>query len=191
MRRITSIALPALLCCCAPGAADVIDFDDYTIAGLPSQDDGSHEVLDSGATLKLSGNAWKYITLPAALRSVEADTVLDLDVRIDVGGEIQGIGFAPTTGIHAGNCFQLYGSQSWGNRTYDYDTPGEWQHFSIPVGTHYTGDFDYLQFVGDHDSGGTQVIYFKDVAIVPEPCAAVLIVLSLAVPARRRNRPGR
>jgi len=47
----------------------------------------------------------------------------------------------------------LYGTQNWGNPAFnDYSGSGEYEHFIIPVGDFYTGDFEYFFFVSDHDA---------------------------------------
>ncbi|MGC9453683.1 MAG: fibronectin type III domain-containing protein, partial [Phycisphaerae bacterium] len=145
------------------GGGDTIDFNTYTIQSYDSsQDAGSYEVLDGGATLRIYNNAWKKIDYAY---TVTADTVLEFDFKGGTEVEIQGIGFDNDDSISAGTTFQVYGTQNWGNRTYTYTGGGSYQHFTIPVGESFTGSMLYLTFVCDDDAGGGGEAYFSNVEV--------------------------
>ena len=122
------------------------------------------EVLEDGDTLHLSGNGWKSIDFDY---EVTPNTVLSFDFRTDSLGEIHGIGFDSDSSIGADKTFQLAGSQSWGMEVESYaSADGEWQHFEINVGESYTGDFDRLFFVNDHDAGSQNgESFFSNVSV--------------------------
>lgn len=141
-----------------------IDFNNYTINSYGgSQDGGTSSDVGGGAGVAIFNNAWKSITLNY---TVTANTVIEFQFGSTAGGEIHGIGFDNDNSISSGFTFQLYGSQNWGNRDFDYTTFGSWQSFTIPVGQYYTGSFNRLFFVDDNDgnpnSGNS---YFQNIKI--------------------------
>ena len=122
-------------------------------------------IEDDGATLHLTGNGWKSTDHPY---TVTADTILEFDFRSGVEGEIHGIGFDTDGAISENTTFQLYGTQDWGIGGQDsYDgSAGEWQHYRIRVGDYFTGSFDRLTFVNDHDvNGATAESLFSNVRV--------------------------
>ena len=124
--------------------------DIESFAGDQQDINSTFAVEDDGTTLHLQGNGWKKIDLPY---SVTDETILEFDFRSDSEGEIHGIGFDTDNSVSPETTFQLSGSQDWGlNGHDDYDREvGEWQHYRIRVGDYFTGDFDSLVFVNDHD----------------------------------------
>lgn len=49
--------------------------------------------------------------------------------------------------------FQTYGTEApRGLSEFDnYSGSGEWQHYVIPIGRHFTGEMRYMTFINDHD----------------------------------------
>ena len=131
-----------------------VDFNAYTVTGYGNgQDNGSAAIQDGGATLVLSNNAWKDISLNY---NVTASTVLEFDFRSTDEGEIHGIGFDNDEALSSNRTFQVYGTQNWGLSNYSYTTPGAFETITIPVGSFYTGSFNRLFFVCDDDATGGQ-----------------------------------
>ena len=144
---------------------DAIDFSTSTISSYDgSQDAGTAVVEDAGATLHLSGNAWKKIDFA---HTVTATTVLEFDYKSTSEGEIHGIGFDTNNYISSDKTFELHGTQTWGIQGYNTYTTGDgWKHYSIPVGQHFTGAMLYMVFTNDHDvSTPTANGYFKNVRV--------------------------
>ncbi len=117
----------------------------------PAQDVGPSTVTveDGGLTLHTVGNTWKRVGIPY---NVTADTVVEFDFSSSVQGEIHGIGFDVDNTIDA-NTFQLYGTQVYGIQAfnnYSASAPSV-VHYTIPVGTFFTGNFLYLTFANDQD----------------------------------------
>ena len=140
-----------------PDACDVSDdcpAIDFT-ADAPatyggSQDQGTVAVQDGGATIELNSNAWKMITVNY---NVTANTVVEFDFKSSQIGEIHGVGFDDNTSISSNYTFKVYGTQNWGNSTFNtYSGTGTYEHFVIPIGQFYTGQFPYFFFVTDHDA---------------------------------------
>lgn len=141
-----------------------INFNDYSVVAYGNgQDNGTSSDVGNGAGRALFNNAWKSIALNY---TVTSNTVIEFEFGSTVQGEIHGIGFDSDSGISSGFTFQLYGTQNWGNRDFDYTSVGNWQSFTIPVGSYYTGSFNRLFFVDDHDnspSNGNS--YFRNIKI--------------------------
>ncbi|PJF32770.1 MAG: hypothetical protein CUN57_04150, partial [Phototrophicales bacterium] len=69
-------------------------------------------------------------------------------------GEIHGIGFDTDNSIVGSgpNRFQLFGTERNGRQNFNnYDPSQGWQSYQIPVGNFFTGDFNYLTLINDHD----------------------------------------
>jgi hypothetical protein len=145
-----------------------LDFNDYTVAGYSSHDGQrglptGYEVLDGGATLKLTGNSWKRINFTY---TVTADTVIEFDFRSASQGEIHGTGLDEDNDYATGSrLFQLYGTQTWGIQNYRSYTGSDWTHYVIPVGTFYTGNMNYLVFANDDDVDGSGISEFSNVRV--------------------------
>src|SRR3546814_11760670 len=68
----------------------------------------------------------------------------------------------------ANKSFKVYGTQTWGIANYDnYSGNGAWQHYTIPVGQFYTGEFSRLFFVNDKDAAPLEAneANFSDIKI--------------------------
>ncbi len=153
---------------------DVVYFLGFT--GVPIQsyagdEDGEHghptayTVEDGGATLHLTGNAWKTIELVPPY-TVTPNTVLEFDFWSDgEPAEINGVGLDTqlATAIPE-QAFQIYGTQTWTNSIQDfYGYAGGWQHYVIPVGLYYpAGDFAYLFFADDADAGQNTSVRYRN-----------------------------
>ena len=150
--------------CGGGGSCTEIDFSSYTVNSYGgSQDNGTSSLYNGGQGVILNGNAWKAIALDY---TITPNTVIEFDFGSTSQGEIHGIGFDNNNGISSGFTFQLYGTQNWGNRDFDYTSPGNWQSFIIPIGSYYTGSFDRLFFVNDKDAGSANNnSYFRNIKI--------------------------
>ncbi|UUO05343.1 hypothetical protein M4951_18415 [Blastopirellula sp. J2-11] len=146
-----------------------IDFNAVAVTGHSGSQDtaGGVEILDDGATLKITGNHWKKIDLPY---EVTANTVIEFNFQSTVEGEIQGIGLDDNNTLSNDNIFKLYGTQTWARNQYeDYDAsaPGV-KHYKISVGDFYTGEFLYLIFGNDDDVNDAAVSLFSNIRIYEE-----------------------
>lgn len=112
-------------------------------------------ILDSMSTLQITGNNWKILYYPYV---ISEDTLLEFDFYADTSGgnsqgEILAVGVSTSSTADSTKIFQVYGTETYGIQDYnDYATPGTWKRYSIPIGQHFTGSFDYLIFVGDYDA---------------------------------------
>jgi FtsP/CotA-like multicopper oxidase with cupredoxin domain len=118
----------------------------------------------SGGTLRITGNGWYKVGFPY---NVTASTVLEFDFESSVPGEIHGIGFDTDDAISPTQTFQLYGNstQTWGLQNHnDYagETP---KHYTIPVGTHFTGNMIYLIFANDDDANAAAESVFSNIQV--------------------------
>jgi len=127
------------------------NFIDYPVGTYGnSQDRGAVTTSNDGTSIELYNNAWKSITVDY---EVTPYTVIEFDFKSTQIGEIHGLGFDNNTSISSSQTFKIYGTQNWGNSSFNnYTGSGEYEHYVIPVGEFYTGDFEYFFFVADHDS---------------------------------------
>ncbi len=147
------------------GNCTEIDFNNFAIESYGgSQDRGRHQLLEGGDVLYMENNAWKSIDLNY---TVTENTVIAFDFASSRQGEIHGLGFDVDNNISSNRTFQVYGIQNWGYRNYkDYPGNNSWKTYVIPVGQFYTGAFDRLFFVADHDSGSRNGnSFFRNVRI--------------------------
>jgi hypothetical protein len=134
----------------APSNLPVLDFNQNPPLsyGGNQDDDGSVTIEGGGATLAITGNRWQRIDLKY---NVTSDTILEFDFRSTIQGEVHGIGFDNDLAISSDKTFKLYGSQNWGDATFEYSGSGDDEHFVIPVGEFYVGSMENIFFVMDHD----------------------------------------
>ncbi|MES9943254.1 MAG: RHS repeat-associated core domain-containing protein [Candidatus Thiodiazotropha sp. 6PLUC1] len=127
----------------------VIDFEQNPVLsyGGTGQDINGTEVAQ-GSSLTLAGNVWKKI---AFNYTITPDTILEFDFESGEQGEIHGIGFDTDNGISGGMSFILYGTQNWGIQYTEQYSGNGVMHYSIPVGSYFTGAMDWLTFINDHD----------------------------------------
>ncbi len=159
-------------CIGGPGGCPTIDFSATTINSYGgSQDNGSHQVQDGGQTLFIQNNAWKSISYNY---TVTANTVVEFEFYSTLQGEIHGVAFDNDNNISSNYTFRVYGTQNWGIGNYDNYPGSGWVTYTIPVGSFYTGTFDRLCFVADHDSSpGNGNAYFRNVKVYEGSCGPV------------------
>ncbi|MEO9944497.1 M12 family metallo-peptidase [Paraglaciecola sp.] len=144
----------------------VLNFNDYEVLSYGGSQDveGIVSIEDGGATLKLEGNTWKRIDLDILLTS---DSVLVFDFKSTSQGELHGFGFDNNLKLTENRVFTLFGTQDYGYTNYTYTGDGEYQHFEIPVGAFYRGNFSNLFFMMDHDVNNPDGnSYFKNVQLI-------------------------
>ena len=156
-----------------------IDFSAYSINAYSTQDQGTAQVQDAGQTLFIQNNAWKAIPYNY---TVTASTVIEVEFRSTLQGEIHGIGFDNDDAISSDRIFRLHGTQAWGIANYDnYPNNGTWVTYVIPVGSFYTGSFNKLCFVGDHDASPKNAnAYFRNVRVYEGSCSGARSVAAAA-----------
>ncbi|MDX1908949.1 MAG: PQQ-dependent sugar dehydrogenase [Bacteroidia bacterium] len=145
-------------------SAPQISFDDYAVSSYDAtQDNGTAAIQANGTTLLVTDNGWKKIYYTC---SITPNTVLEFDFRSTQQGEEHSIGF-DSDDTNDGNRFQLYGTQATpAIQTYNTYAGGGWQHYTIPVGTHFTGTFSRMIFNADHDGGASNGnSYFRNVVL--------------------------
>ena len=121
-------------------------------------------VENNGMTLRILGNGWRRISLPYAVTTA---TVLEFDFASSVEGEIHAIGLDSDDTIdNPIQGFQLYGTQTWGNQDFNTYTNGDGTvHYSIPVGSYYTGSMLYVFFVMDDDTAVSGESVFSNISL--------------------------
>ncbi|MCK8521755.1 T9SS type A sorting domain-containing protein [Aquimarina sp. D1M17] len=142
---------------------DCINFNQTGTSSFSNQDGAANiNIQDNGLTAFLSDNTWRRTN---TTYNVTANTVLEFEFQSASQGEIHGIGFDSDENLSATQIFQLYGTQNWGNRDFDYTQSG-YQSFSIRVADYYTGNNMYLVLINDKDQNPTgNTSYFRNVRI--------------------------
>lgn len=168
-----------------PGQLE-INFNDYILRSVIGQDQNKNQfqILDDGRTLRLYGNNIKAIDINVEILS---DAVLSFDFKsTGAVGEINAVAFAPDLNLvpSQNRMFQVFGTQKWAKyQNFAYTAVGEWQHFEIPVGQFYTGNFAKMFFANDADLGQNTNVYYRNVTIgEPTPINPAPIVTADAVP---------
>ncbi|MCP4254080.1 MAG: hypothetical protein GY775_11865, partial [Candidatus Scalindua sp.] len=135
-----------------PLANDIVNFNTKPTQSYDSSQDLGPQVLsveDGGATLRVTGNAWKSIDFTY---NITLDTVLEFDFQSSDEGEIQGIGFDTNNqAIDVNKIFRLHGTQNWGINAFNNYAGETLKHYIIPVGHYFTGNMQYMSFANDHD----------------------------------------
>ncbi len=129
-----------------------INFNNFALTAFATQDgSGNVEVLDGGASLRLTGNRWRTSTQTFP---ISANTRVEFDFASTSQGEIHGIGMDEDNTLTQSRVFKVYGTQNYGNTvTPQYSGGGSFQSYSIPVGQNFTGPSFHLVFINDKDSG--------------------------------------
>ncbi|MEM6766870.1 MAG: Ig-like domain-containing protein [Bacteroidota bacterium] len=138
-----------------------------------NQDAGDAGIEDDGNTIQISDNAWKSIGVPY---EVLESTWLQFDFNSTIEGEFHSIGFDRNSLEDNTKMFTLYGTQIFGIMDFNSYAGNGWQRFNIPVGRYYTGTFDRLVFIADHDSGeGNANAYFRNITLHEGECGASVV----------------
>ncbi len=144
------------------GCTECINFDQTGTSSFSNQDNAANiTIQDGGTTAMLTDNTWRRTNTKY---TITAHTVLAFEFQSTQQGEIHGIGFDSDESLTSSQIFQLYGTQNWGNRDFDY-TPTGYTSFSIPVGDFYTGTDMYLVLVNDFDNGSGNTSSFRNVRV--------------------------
>lgn len=166
---LTAIFMTAIVINFAPAAAQgSLDFNSYTLSSYGGTQDaacGSGAVIENGGLdLHLTGNCWKQIDYAY---TVTANTIMEFDFQSSVETEIHGIGFDVDQTINNPiNIFQLSGTQIYGIQDFDtYVTGSGLVHYTIPVGSYYTGSFTAMTFTNDNDAGPIGDSIFSNIQV--------------------------
>ncbi len=146
-----------------PNAGDFISYAGGQDSGGPVN------VTNGGQDFTLTGNLWKRVFVDY---TITPDTVLEFEYASTTIPEISAIGFDNDNAFNNdSNRFFLNGTQFGGITyaapipTYQYSGAGAYQSYSIPVGTFFTGNFDYMTFINDDDVIPTGDAMFRNVSL--------------------------
>lgn len=154
---------------------NALNFNDYTISSFSNQDaSGNFSIGNSGASLTLTNNTWKYIALNY---TVTANTVIEFQFNSTSEGEIHGIGFENDNSLTSSRYFKVHGTQNYGVTNYDNYTSGT-VTYTIPVGSSYTGAMDRLVFINDNDGGSGNNSTFSNVKIYEGSCENANVIVA-------------
>ncbi|MEZ5902633.1 MAG: type I secretion C-terminal target domain-containing protein [Alphaproteobacteria bacterium] len=117
----------------------------------PSQDGGG-TATQLGNGVNFIANNWKRLLVNY---TITTNTILEFDLRVTTQNEIHAIGFDNdnSQGNSASQRFQIYGTQTNGEQDFrTYSGSGNFEHFTIDVGSYFTGAFSHLVLVSDDDN---------------------------------------
>ena len=128
-------------------------------------------VEDGGAAVRITGNVWKKIALPAGVE-IGADTVLRFDLTLGgSAGEILGIGLETDNAFRSDGdaLFQLAGRQNFGGQASreafgKTGATGETVSYEIDLGAFAGTDFTHLVFIADDDRDAAVDATFANIA---------------------------
>jgi len=137
------------------------------------QDRGSAVVSDEGDEIFLHHNAWKSINFPYL---VTENTILEFEFRSTSLGELHAIGLDNNNWQTHEHTFKIYGTQQWGKNELEPYQGEDYQTYIVPLGTYYTGEFNRIFFIADHDSPEpTGNAYFRNVKVYEGDCEGMNI----------------
>ncbi|MEO0688065.1 MAG: hypothetical protein AAFY76_24155, partial [Cyanobacteria bacterium J06649_11] len=141
-------------------SANIINFEESNFTSYAGQDKNSiFTISDNKQEIKIENNGWKKFAYDY---QVTEKTILEFDFQSDIRGEIQAIGFDTDDklgGSDKKRIFQLEGKDKFGISNFKQDVTGKgWQTYQIQVGEFFTGNFNYLTFINDHDNGDKNAV---------------------------------
>ncbi len=143
----------------------VESYDSPSLGTGNGNDFGTYTVQDNGATLYMTGNAWKAIEVNY---TVTPNTVLQFDFRSTVPGEIHEVSFGDGLDFNLAQRLFLYFNQQGVGNNYNIQTytgSGNWEAFTIPIGSFFTGTFQYMVLTADDDANAVADSYFRNMVI--------------------------
>ncbi len=147
---------PAAMDACDP-LTPIINFNSETVLSYDAtKDKGVSINYNNGATLHVSINGWKAIAINY---NITPSTMLEFDFKSTIDGESHFIGMDDDLSLDPLIAFKLYGTESIPETAVynmDYDTYQDsdlytYKHYSIPIGTLFTGTAPYLFFSAGND----------------------------------------
>ncbi len=127
-------------------------------------DQGTATVQDGGATVFMTGNAWKAVPINYTLTP---NTVIEFDFRSTTQGEIHEVAFDNDLTFAPNARMVVYGTQGFAG---DFANPiytggGAWQTLAYNIGNVFTGTFQYLVLTADDDATGNGNSYYRNFKI--------------------------
>jgi len=148
---------------CEP--CSIYNFNTYPVLGYDSgQDFGPWAVQDGGATLYMTGNAWKAIDMSY---TITPQTVITFDFKSTVEGEIHELGFDNNLSLNRDQALVVYGNQGYGGTLNNatYSGSGNWESFTVDIGAQFTGTYQYLVLTADDDANSAGNSYYRNIKI--------------------------
>jgi hypothetical protein len=145
-----------------------LNFNNYTLEDyLWTGMTGTATTQDNGDTLLLDKFIWKSMPFPYI---ITPNTVIELDFKADdIGWEHAISMYMPWS--TSGKLIALAGAAKYDYSINDYNAylkKGEWQHYKIPIGQHYTGNATNLIFTTYCNNAWCPAVfnsYFKNVHV--------------------------
>ncbi len=151
----TCPACPADVCS-SFGFGGIISYD--------ANDNDQGTATLNGNEVLITGNGWKAIPINYTFT---ASTVLTFEFRSTVQGEIHEVAFDNDLIFTPDHRIVIYGNQGF---TGDFANPiytgsGNWETFTIQVGTQVSGPFQYMVLTADDDATGNGISEFRNIQL--------------------------
>jgi len=143
----------------------IYDFNTYPVLSYdPGQDFGPWNIQDGGATLYMTGNAWKAIDISY---NITPQTVISFDFKSTIEGEIHELGFDNDLTLNRDQSLVVYGNQGYAGTLNNstYSGSGSWESFTVDIGAQFTGSYQYLLLTADDDANTTGNSFFRNIKI--------------------------
>jgi len=141
----------------------IYNFNTYPVLGYdPGQDFGPWNVQDNGATLYMTGNAWKAIDISY---NITPQTVITFDFKSTTEGEIHELAFDDDLTLNRDQSIVVYGYQGYAGTLNNatYSGSGNWESFTVDIGAQFTGTYQYLVLTADDDANTTGNSYYRNI----------------------------
>ncbi len=117
-------------------------------------DDAVVTISDDGKEVQITNNGWKSVDIGEY--TLSDHTVITFEFRSEHQGEIHGIGLDNNDNLfdNTDTFFQVHGTQTFANQTFNNYSGEGWQQYTIQVGELLEGNgtFDRLVFINDDDA---------------------------------------
>ena len=160
-----------------PVGPDVIDFTGASFISYNGSQDkasGAVDIIESGAGIEVSGNAWKRMAFDY---TITENTLITFEFRSTQEGEVQGFSLDNDDSQFTGTSYQLYGTETpyTFTRDFEYTDIGNWQSFTIDVGAYQAGDVvNWFGFVNDHDGGAQDgVSMYRNISVYEDTTSPI------------------
>jgi len=147
---------------CPPDVCSSFDFSGIISYDTNDNDQGTATL--NGSEILITGNGWKAIPINY---TVTGSTVISFEFRSTVQGEIHEVAFDNDLIFTPDHRYVLYGNQGYAGdyATTTYTGSGNWETFTIPVGSNFTGTYVYLVLTADDDATGNGISEFRNIQI--------------------------
>ncbi len=149
---------------CPPDVCNDFDFNGIISYDAADNDNGTATVSNGGSDVLITGNGWKAIPINY---TVTPSTVVTFEFRSTVQGEIHEVGFDNDLIFTPDHRIVVYGNQGYAGtfNNSTYTGSGNWETFTVSLGSVFTGAYQYMVLTADDDATGNGISEFRNLQI--------------------------